>query len=81
MCTYEVVGTIYIHFSRLFIPRLSLCIMITQSLTAQWEGENAQVADIVLVLFPLLQQEVDAVGKSVKQWLPISNLSMEEYLS
>ena len=60
-------GIIYIHFSRLFIPRLSLCIIITQSLTTQWEGENVQVADIVLVLLLLLQQEVDAVGKSVKQ--------------
>ena len=69
-----------IHFSWLAVPRLLLLGVTTQPRSSQWEGENLQVAEVVLVLLSLLQQEVDTVGKSVEQRLSISSLSEGEYI-
>jgi len=67
-----------VHFSWQFATRLQLLLLwVTGS---QWEGENIQVVEVVLVLLPLLQQEVDTVGKSVKQCLSISSLSKRRYI-
>lgn len=67
-----------VHFSWQCATRLQLLLLwVTGS---QWEGENIQVPEIVLVLLPLLQQEVDTVGKSVKQCLSISSLSKGRYI-
>ena len=69
-----------IRFSWLAVPRLLLLGVTTQPRSSQWEGENLQVAEVVLVLLSLLQQEVDTVGKSVEQRLSISSLSEGEYI-